>query len=449
MYYQGGGFIIKSNSILNAKIKVNKELLVAFVFLMYFCRDIFVSLYVRALGTYTGFTPMYNIAFWSIVCFYCIITRPKRMIQPLICYLIICVLFVTTYIVHPEYKEWFFEKTFGIHIHFFQPSGGIWALLVISLVSDRDELYRYLKLAMIMSFAFLIFRYLSIRIRGYVVSLDYQYNEIRISYDMKFGYDMMICTIFFFAEAFIRKHYAYYIPALMGLFMILTAGSRGAIIWPILSFTLMIPIRWKTFSKRTRNSIVVILIIFFCCALSVFIFRKSLAKFGIELLEKLNISSRTLTSLLSGDFSDPNGRDDIYKITIQRIKEGGLFGHGVFGERVAVGQKYRYGYAHNFFLEVYAAFGYLGGSIACFVLIINIVLLGKNCRTSKEQIVFTTFLLSSCKLLLSDSFWFNSSFWALIGLILQWRNQDIEAGLRQKFDYTKIFKRLRKEKGCC
>lgn len=149
------------------------------------------------------------------------------------------------------------------------------------------------------------------------------------------------------------------------------------------------------------------------------------------ILSKYGIASRTLSSLLSESFSDGNGRDMIFSMAMDLIKTGGLFGHGVYGDRYVIGNYFRWGYSHNIFLELFVSFGYLGGSIACAVLLLGIVKLYRSCDTLQKQVVFTTFLVTSCKLMLSNSFWYTAAFWALLALMIKWNpNHKIRFSLK-------------------
>ena len=406
---------------LNANKSFIYDIIVAFIFLSYFCKDILISFFARVFNRSDIFYWGYTAVFFFCVVLLAIARDRKKLAAPLVCYIIIALLFLVTLYFHPEYEAWYFERTYGIHIQFFRATGGIWAFLVICLVSEKETMLRYLRLAMWLMFIFLGLRFMSAQIRGYWIGYGADYSRYEGQYNLGFGYSVLVTVLYFAAEAFLNQKKLYYIPFAVGSVFILLGGSRGAIIWVLAVFVLMLPYRWHTMKTREKTIFLLLLIVFTPIVILLYLNYTQVVQWIIAFMSRHGISSRTITTLLNGEFADMNGRDEIYQITIARIKEGGLWGNGVFGERVVVGQKFRWGYAHNFFLELYAAFGYVGGTLLSVLLIYRIIRTAIYCRSTAEQIIFITFFVSSLKLLLSDSFWFNSSFWALLALLWLWR----------------------------
>lgn len=408
------------------KIKIPKltlqDALSAFVFISYFCSEVLRSVEARLIGS-GYFDIMYNAVFFTAIFFLLLTSKRKRFAIPVICYLVVAFLFAITLLVHPEYIDWYFESTYGIQIQFFHAVGGIWAFLVVYMISDREKLLKYLRISAWILFIFLSFRFASAQVRGYWVSYGADYSRLERDYNLGFGYSMIFPVLFFATEAYLNRKKMYYIPFIVGTLLILLGGSRGAIIWVAVIFLFMLPYRWNAMSKNEKRRAFLLIVILVPIVCFIYWYYDLIMERLIAFLSTQGIPSRTLTSMLTGDFFEANGRDEIYKIVIERIKEGGILGNGVFGERVVVGQKYRWGYAHNLFLEIYAAFGYLGGTIFSLVLIVNILKTAFNCRNTTDQMVFITFLTSSMKLMLSDSFWFNSSFWGLLAIMIMWRER--------------------------
>lgn len=412
----------------NMKLRVTRsfvyDVIAAAVFVSYFCHEILYSFFGRVFHVDTVFYTGYTIVFFGCVIVLAIARDRKKLVAPLVCYLIIAFLFLVTICLHPEYQGWFFERTYGIQVQFFRATGGIWAFLVICLISEQEKIYQYLKLSVWLMFIFLSLRFISAQIRGYWVVYGADYSRFEGSYNLGFGYSVLFCVLFFAAEAFLNQKQLYYIPFVVGSVFILFGGSRGAIIWVLAVFVFMLPYRWQTMKTRQRTILLTLMILFALAILLVYLRRAELIQWLNSVMSTSGISSRTLRTLINGEFSELNGRDDIYRITLARIKTGGLWGNGVFGERIVVGQKYRWGYAHNFFLELFAAFGYVGGSVLSIILIYRIIRTAINCHKAPAQILLTVFFVSSLKLLLSDSFWFNSSFWALLALLWLWRKPE-------------------------
>ncbi len=395
------------------------ECLVAFLFISYFCSEALRSTIARLFGSGV-FDVVYNIFFFISVFFLMLSYKRNRLVVPAICYTIIALLFILTIFIHPEYESWYFEKTYGIQVQFFRAVGGIWAFLVVYLVPEKEKLYKYLKICCWILFVFLSLQFYSAQVRGYWVSYGADYSRIESVYNLGWGYSLLFPVVYFATEAYLNRKKFYYIPFSIGAILILLGGSRGAMIWVAVIFLFMLPYRWKSMNKSERVRSLLLILFIAPPIILIYLNYNLLAEGLFYYLSSRGISSRTITALFTGELSEANGRDNIYQMTIERIHEGGLFGNGVFGERIIVGQKYRWGFAHNIFLEIYAAFGYLGGSILSIGLIICTLKTAVRCSETKEQIVFLTFLGAAMKLLLSDSFWFNISFWGLLAIIVMW-----------------------------
>ena len=415
------------------KFKIKNELkdyLVAFIFIWYFCHEIVLSVWFRILGEKELFSLFYNLIFFGSIGLYILTHSTKKIWYSIICYSVITLLFAFTILVHPEYESWYFEETFGIQQHFFHGFGGIWAFLVISLATEKEELLRYIKIVAWLLFIYLSLRFMVAQNRGYWEGHD----GAEEAYSLGFGYSILFPVVYFAAEAFLNNEKYYYLPFIIGVILILLGGSRGAILWAMMTFPVMITFKWKDMTRKKKIFIMLSVLLLLPTLLLIFSYLEQIVHGAIAILGKFGITSRTLAAMISGEIADANGRDQIYLVTIDRISEGGFLGNGVFGERTAVGRWWRWGYAHNFFLEIFAAFGYIGGTVISLFLVSNIIRTAKCCCTKEEQIIFTTFFCSSLKLLLSDSFWFNSSFWALLAIIILWRKKSV----KKKCSYSNI-----------
>jgi len=144
------------------------------------------------------------------------------------------------------------------------------------------------------------------------------------------------------------------------------------------------------------------------------------------LFRSSGLSSRTIDYFFSGTFTDASERHIIANLAIDLIKRGGLFGWGVYGDRYVIGNYYKWGYSHNLFLELFVSFGYLGGFIASFLIIKGVIKLFKHTNEVTSQIIFITFLTTSMKLMLSNSFWYSAAFWSLIVLMMKWNRRKIK-----------------------
>ena len=407
------------------KITLDRGLLVFSIFIMYFCEDLVHSVFARLIGKTTVYYLVYNVVLLTLFACYVLKYNKKGEMKPaLICYGTITLLFILTVLLHPDYWPWIFEKSYGIQVQFFRLKGGIWAFLVLLLCTDRKQLMRDLTIAVWLFFFYLFFKYITALRQGYWIDYGPRYEERHQAYSLGYGYDMLFPCAFFACQAVLNKKWLYWLPFALSTFLILTGGSRGAIVFVAAAFVIMFPFMWRTFTRKQKKGFLIAFAIAIPILIIVILNFKPIGLAILSWMTKHGIKSRTLYTILRGEFSNSNGRDKIYALAISRIRTGGLFGNGVFGERVAVGTEYRWGYAHNFFLEVYAAFGYLGGTLSLLVLTHYIIKAFKICREPADQVIFLTFFIPSLKLMLSDSFWFCQSFWAMLGVIVLFCRQE-------------------------
>ena len=306
------------------------DVLVLFMFIFYFGHGLIQLGYRFILGTNSGFFVIYNLVFFGCIALYALIRSRKNLAPALICLIAIALIFGITYLIHPEYKGWFFEKTYGIQVQFLRGMGGIWAFWIICMAPDRDDLMRYLRVAVWILFIYCTYRFIDAQQRGYWYDYNAHYELIKSQYNLGFGYDVMFCSLFFVCEAFIGKKLLYYIPYVFGAIMILLSGSRGALIWLVLIFPMMLIFKWREMKLRGRLGTVLLLILLAGVAVVLYSYFDQIMNALSGVLSSVGIDSRTLTRLSSGQFAELSGRDTIWRITWEQIKTGGLFGRGAF-----------------------------------------------------------------------------------------------------------------------
>lgn len=420
--------MMNSNSNVETNLKSNYILtsakLSGLLFLLYFCNDIVNSLIARTLGA-TAIWGMFNILFLIIFLFYCFSSRLKNLCVPILFTIVIFFIVTITMIEHPEYDYWFYHPVYGIDVTFFSLQGGIWAFLVIWLVNNDEDLYKYLNICAFVLFVFYSLQFATSLSRGYWVIHEVTGDVTESYYNLEFGYNMLFPISFFVAVAYLKQQYMYYIPFAMGALMILLGGSRGASLFIPFTFVLMFPLKWENISRNKRLLFVFSILLLIPVLFYVYSYYELILYFIMDYLSSKGLQSRTLMSLVTGSFSEANGRDRIFEIVIELIKTGGPFGRGFYGERIFVGQEFRWGYSHNLFLELLVSFGYIGGSIIILLLLYGIFSLYRKCRTQEQKIVFVTMLVPSLKLLLSNSFWYTPFFWALIAFFFRLKRKKI------------------------
>ena len=138
---------------------------------------------------------------------------------------------------------------------------------------------------------------------------------------------------------------------------------------------------------------------------------------AIDFFNGLGIESRFLTSLSEGSITESAGRERIFEVIIEAIKQN-PFGYGFFADRyVIVSSGMRNAYTHNFFLEVICDFGVIFGSVFIIFFIwrmLNTIHYFKS--TSMNKIISALIPFGLFQLLFSSSFLVCPPFFMLMGI---------------------------------
>jgi len=341
-----------------------------------------------------------------------------------ICLLLVALIFLVTYCLHPEYESWYFAGSYPIWDRIFRPNQFLYAFLFVSAIENPKDLMKYLKLAAYILLAYYSYRLLKASIQGYWITTTTSAGPTRTSYDLNYGYDHLFVFSVFCCCGFRDKKAIHLILAGISLVEILMGGSRG----PLLGVMLMLVISYilyrKTLSKLFR-------VLILCVALLIMLLYLFLGMdaflMGIGVIfGKLGISSRTIEKLLSGSGAlDGTGRDRLYGIAIEMIKKG-FWGYGAYGDRYVIGKVFWVGYAHNIVLEMLIDFGWIFGTVICLKMLYDCIKMTFFCRSQAWRDAFIVFMIPCTKLLLSGSFWFSEAFFACIAIRImyaRWEKQ--------------------------
>lgn len=405
------------------KIKANSDTLLTCIFVGFWCKTPIASVLAALVGRGIA-NGIVNAVLFVMLATYLVCFQVRNSAKIFLVYFLIALTIILTILIHPEYSDWYNHSQYGIKEQFLDMRGGIWAFLLVSLYKDDERLLRDLKLATTLVFLAYFSKFIVATFRGYwLIGVGGK----RARYDLEFGFRILFSTAFWGAYGLFRnKKYLYLYVA--GLLIILMGGSRAAFVWGISIFAAALPFKYKDMSRRQKFGAILMLVFFLPVVAAVFTnFSKVVAIFA-ELLKKLGISSRTLASMASGTMAEDNGRDIIYKMAKRLISNGGLFGYGFYGDRVYIGRYFYWGYSHNIFLELFVTFGYLGGTVLSAALIIGIIKLYRRAVNDTRKIIFISLLTLSFRLLLSNSFWYEPSFWAMLALMLRWKDRPAGTG---------------------
>lgn len=337
------------------------------------------------------------------------VLKKKNYYPFLLLYLTICLIFLISYLLHPEYQYFYTREGYGLE-RVFRPDSALYAFLFFSLVDDPDDLMHTIKKFAFIYFAYLmIFELLPALVQGYWSDINYAGETVKRAYSLSFGYAMLLPSIIFLYIFFKKKSILYLLLSVAGIGLIFLQGSRGALLMLAIFVGLMVIsgiIDSKDATYKTIKIIAIILAIVF-----IFAFGGTILRTVVNMLKSIGFESRTLDLLVSGDFTNDSGRNIIWSSVYDAIKTGGLFGYGAFGDRPFVFPHHYVGYSHNIFLELICSFGIIGGIISV-VIVVGSLRMIFSCKDTRWREIFIIFFSIASQLLLSMSFWYVWEFWA-------------------------------------
>ena len=189
-------------------------------------------------------------------------------------------------------------------------------------------------------------------------------------------------------------------------------ASRGAVLSVVAYYLGLFLI--KVYEKKLK-SILYIIIVFLTVALCIINYQKILTVLQ-EGLELINIDFKAIDKMErlmeDEDINFLNGRDVIYEIAINEIKE-----HPIIGNGIATFYDLYGGHPHNLFIQIFYETGIIP-FLFSLILIIKILyeLLNSKNKELKEFIIFLV-SASLVQLMFSSTFWINQNFWLLVGYI--------------------------------
>ena len=227
---------------------------------------------------------------------------------------------------------------------------------------------------------------------------------------MVFSYNLLFPTAYFSLRCMSNFGLKRLFGTAIGVGLILIAGCRGALVCYLIAILLYVIFSGGVL--RIRKAVSILLLLLAIVVISTF--WDGILGTAIELLESVNIDSRTLTMLSEQSFFDDSGRSAIQETIMDNI---GFLPKGLYYDRIVADGSY----AHNLFLELAIQYGILlGGSIIvwlCYHVVRSVFAVSKD---STASIVLYSLIASGLmRLMFSSSYLMNEPwFWLLIGLIL-------------------------------
>lgn len=147
------------------------------------------------------------------------------------------------------------------------------------------------------------------------------------------------------------------ILSITGLILLLTYGSRGALMTLCILAAYLVWVQYK-------NTKIVYVILFL--SILIVMTGPEVLSIALDWMTKAGLNSRTLEKLLSGKFLVSNDRLRIYRYLFKVLRDNFIFGVGLCGDRYYLPLRFTgvdATYAHNMILELYLDFGVIIGTI--------------------------------------------------------------------------------------
>lgn len=322
----------------------------------------------------------------------------------------IIVFFFITYIFHPEYEYVYMRRQYGVWDYVLSPGNGLYAYLFVRLVDNPQKLIKNLKLSGYFIYAYSALRlYLALR-RGYWFEEDYLGHTIHLSYNLNFGFNLVIFVCCFLYCALKDKSLKDFVLAVLGIVMIFLGGSRG----PLLDIAIFLAIYILITAGESRNKFFCLLIIILGTIIICLTYRQILIMVA-NILTSLNLSSRTIVKLLEGSIAEDNGRAEIWAAALNMIKEN-PFGYGAMGARHVLYHIHIVGHPHNVFLEIFVDYGVIIGSIMIIAFFVKSIRIFVAKNLGEWKYVYLIFFAYACQLLTSYTYWHSTGLWAVLAV---------------------------------
>ncbi len=228
--------------------------------------------------------------------------------------------------------------------------------------------------------------------------------------DMASAYNLLPHTCLAFYYLMKEFKWRRLILFLVAAIAILMMGSRG----PVLCVGLFVVI-FSVLTIRLRRPYVLIGIIVLC---AIFVLIPNLFDYMIQgayvLGQRFGLSTRIFDKILSGNFTASSGRATIRQQIHYYLQNEPVVGLGLYGDRYVT----KGFYAHNLFLEIYAHFGYLLGTIlmvSFVILILRGMIYVFKSKDENARCISLLLLCCCCKLMVSSSYLREPFLWLMVG----------------------------------
>jgi len=207
---------------------------------------------------------------------------------------------------------------------------------------------------------------------------------------------------------------------LLSTLIMVSMGARGPIFCLLIYLALKTLLMFKSkpkiaFSLCTITTLIITI---------VYTFFNELLSSLLFVFGQLNLSTRTLTKIMEGNFFEDQARNRLVVQSLEAIKENPFFGVGIGNDRIILANKMGSNeiigwYPHNIVIEFILQFGIIVGSISILLLLIIILTtILKNKDKVAVDVICIFIALGLFPLLVSGSYITSPFFFALLGICL-------------------------------
>ncbi len=193
--------------------------------------------------------------------------------------------------------------------------------------------------------------------------------------------------------------------SLLGVFLILSFGTRGPLIcvfiFVAVLLIIMSPFKHKAIGYSiTIGAITIILAMFDTILMSL-----------RDLIASIGLSTRIMDYYTMGMIADSSGRDDIQELLIDTLQKDYFTGYGIAGDWCIAGV-----YSHNIILEFLVSFGVIFGGALLILMLIGYFKGLLCCKTNGQKETWLVFVVCGfVRLLFSGTFVTEAFFYLVIG----------------------------------